>query len=229
MCPARRKKLLSVVFLLLGCLCDSSCSRPTAPAAQGSESTGKHLGNFDYYLLALSWAPEFCSTHGDRPSSSECDAERHYGFVVHGLWPQNDDGSYPQYCAPTRPVAQDTLQRLLAIMPDRGLIQHEWAEHGTCSGLDVQTYFEEVQRAFNQLQIPPEYRAPSRPRSVDPAGLEQEFGDANHAPASAFRASCRGGDLIGVQVCLTQDLKYRACGSGVRQCRDRNVTMRPLL
>ncbi len=150
----------------------------------------------DYYLLALSWAPQFCATHAGNASSSECDPGRHFGFVVHGLWPQNDDGSYPQNCAPARPVAEQTVRRMLAIMPARGLIQHEWAEHGTCSGLSPQEYFAKIEKAFAGVQIPPEYRAPAQTISASPSEIEQKFAAANRAPTGAFRVSCSHAELV---------------------------------
>ncbi len=62
-------------------------------------------GQFDFYLLNLSWSPEFCATHGDSP---ECG--RNLGFVVHGLWPQDTNGDYPQHCSdarrPTQPAGR---------------------------------------------------------------------------------------------------------------------------
>ena len=64
----------------------------------GRSSADNTPGHFDYYLLTLSWAPQFCATHQANMSSSECDPKRHYGLVVHGLWPQNDNGSYPLEC-----------------------------------------------------------------------------------------------------------------------------------
>ncbi len=209
--------LLTVVGLLLGC----------ASAKHRHNSADDTPGNFDYYLLTLSWAPEFCSTHGSNESSSECDPQRHFGFVVHGLWPENEDGSYPQHCAPAQPVAQATVQHMLPIIPDRGLIQHEWATHGTCSGLDTQTYFADVEKAFHQVQIPPEYRAPAQTINANPADIEQKFADANHAPREAFRVSCSNAEFVAIEACLTKDLQYRLCGSSLRDCRVPQVTVRP--
>ena len=51
-------------------------------------------GQFDYYLLSLSWSPAFCI---QRPDSPECNGPRRFGFIVHGLWPQNERG-WPQNC-----------------------------------------------------------------------------------------------------------------------------------
>jgi ribonuclease T2 len=160
-------------------------------------------------------------------SSSECDPQRHFGFVVHGLWPENEDGSYPQHCAPAQPVAQATVQHMLPIMPDRGLIQHEWATHGTCSGLDTQTYFSDIDQAFHEVQMPQDYRAPASVVSANPADIEQKFADANHAPRGAFRVSCSNAEFVAIEACLTKDMQYRQCGSSLRDCRVPQVTVRP--
>src|SRR5271157_1802189 len=117
---------------------------------------------------------------------------------------------------------------MLDIMPSRGLIQHEWAEHGTCSGLPPQEYFADVEKAFSAVQIPPEYRAPTQTISASPSEMEQKFSAANHAPAGAFRVTCSHSELVELEVCLTKDLHYRECGSGGRECRARQVTIPPV-
>jgi len=199
-----------------------------------SQSHGHHgnqadntPGSFDLYLLVLSWAPEFCATHASNASSSECDPKRHNGFVVHGMWPENNDGSYPQHCAPAQPVAGATVDRILAIIPARGLIQHEWATHGTCSGLSAHDYFGDIEKVYRALQIPPEYRAPGQSLTASPSEIEQKFADANHAPKGAFRVSCTGSEFVAIEACMTKDLQYRDCGSGVRDCRAPQVTVLP--
>lgn len=233
--PARSHKSFAVLLLLT---LFTSCSRP-APETNSSEpsapkdysssgSSSSASSGSDYYLLALSWAPQFCADHAGNAASSECDPGRHFGFVVHGLWPQNNDGSYPQNCAPARPVAETTVRRMLAIMPARSLIQHEWAEHGTCSGLSPQEYFVDIEKAFAAVQIPPEYRAPAQTISASPSEIEQKFAAANQAPTGAFRVSCNHADLVELNVCLGKDLRYRECGSNVRECRTRQVTVRPV-
>jgi len=185
-------------------------------------------GSFDYYLLTLSWAPQFCATKESAGPSSECDPNRHYGFVVHGLWPQNDDGSYPQHCVSAPPVASVTVQQMLSIMPSRGLIQHEWETHGSCTGLSAQDYFTTIQKAFSPLQVPPEYRTLTRPTTANPGQIEQLFAQANHAPQAAFRIECHGSDFAGLEVCLTKQLEYRDCGARLRECRASQVTLRPI-
>ncbi len=95
----------------------------TACAAQPSATQ-----NFDYYLLNLSWSPEFCHSH---PNATEC--AEHSTFVLHGLWPQNNDGTYPQNCS-TEPGPHNPAD-YNDIYADPGLLRHEWRTHGTCSGL----------------------------------------------------------------------------------------------
>ena len=218
-----RIKLSFALLLVVSCL-----MLGTVSAKHHGNSPDNTPGKFDYYLLTLSWAPEFCATHGGNSSSSECDPTHHFGFVVHGLWPENENGSYPQHCASGQTVSQDTVRQMLPIMPDRGLIQHEWSTHGTCSALDAQTYFGDIKKAFTQLQIPAEYRSPAQAVSASPSQIEQKFADANHAPATAFRVSCSGPEFVALEVCLTKDLQYRKCGSGVRECRLPSVSFVPV-
>jgi ribonuclease T2 len=210
--------VLAGAILLLNCASTGKTHRKPADNTPGS---------FDYYLLTLSWAPEFCATHSSNASSSECDPTHHFAFVVHGLWPENLDGSYPQHCSPAQPVSQNIVRQMLPIMPDSGLIQHEWSTHGTCSGLDSQTYFGDIKKAFSQLKIPSEYQSPSQPVNASPSDIEQKFATANGAPGSAFRVSCSGSEFVALEVCVTKDLQYRQCGSGVRECRAPQVTLLP--
>ncbi len=220
-----RRLTFVISLLLVGCLLSSSaCAKRRHRTASSADNTP---GNFDYYLVTLSWAPEFCATHSSNASSSECDPKRHFGFVVHGLWPENDNGSYPQDCAPAQPVAQVTVQHMLAIMPSRGLIQHEWAKHGTCSGLAAQDYFADIEKGFREVQIPPAYRAPAQAFQSSAAEIEQKFAAANQVPASDFRVTCSGTEFVAIEVCMTKDLQYRQCGSGLRDCRAPQVTIRP--
>src|SRR5579862_8734242 len=88
-----------------------------------ANTEGGEPGQFDYYVLTLSWSPSYCLLHpDDRP---QCGGKG-YGFVLHGLWPQFDSGGYPQYCAadPTLPANAETVGR--TIYPSPKLMQHEW-------------------------------------------------------------------------------------------------------
>jgi ribonuclease T2 len=212
-------KKASIAFLAISLLTGFAIARQRHHA----ESTP---GAFDYYLLNLSWAPAYCANNSGNAASSECDPAHHLGFVVHGLWPENNDGSYPQNCGASSPVSQSIVQHMLTIMPSRTLIQHEWAKHGTCTGLAAQDYFKQIETAFHKVQVPPDYRHPTSPVSASPSEIEQKFAAANHAPAGAFRVVCSKTDLD-VEACMTKDLQYRQCGSSLRDCSAGHVTLPP--
>jgi ribonuclease T2 len=177
-------------------------------------------GQFDFYLFNLSWSPEFCATHGDSP---ECG--RNLGFVVHGLWPQNNNGDYPQRCSdapgPTNPEADTD------IIPTASLVMHEWQTHGTCSGLGPDAYFAEIHKAFAAVKIPANIGQGNDAGGVTPDDLLSRFAAANPAyPAGSFALSCGNNRLTAVEICLTKDLRPEAC-QGVRSCRANVVKVTP--
>jgi len=65
-------------------------------SSSGALAGGK-AGEFDYYVLALSWSPSWCDREGDARNSPQCDPSEDFGFVVHGLWPQYEKG-WPSDC-----------------------------------------------------------------------------------------------------------------------------------
>jgi ribonuclease T2 len=183
-------------------------------------------GSFDYYLLALSWAPNYCAGHPN-DHSSECRIGGHIAFVLHGLWPQANSGAPPMSCSTAPPVAANTVDHMLNFMPSRGLIQHEWQEHGTCSGLSAQDYFARAEQAFRNVHVPEQYSKLNHAQQLNVPDLEKSFADANHAPPEAFRVSCHAGELVSLEVCVDKSLQYRSCTQSVRECPVNQVDMRP--
>lgn len=162
--------ILMLACCLLGHLQAQSSHHHNNNGDQGQTGTP---GQFDYYLLTLSWAPEFCHGHGDSP---ECQG-KHFGFVVHGLWPQYTSGGWPQTCS-TGPGLADP-STITDIMPDPSLVAHEWAKHGTCSGLDANGYFKAVRQAFTSIHVPAKFSAPSEQFLITPADVKDAFVQAN--------------------------------------------------
>jgi ribonuclease T2 len=196
------------------------------PSANAKKKHTRQPARFDYYLLSLSWAPNFCAGHpGDH--SSECTAGNHTAFVLHGLWPQSNSGATPLSCAPASPVAKSIADHMLELMPTRALIQHEWEKHGTCSGLSAADYFSNVENAFKSVKVPHQYPALTQDQELAVSDLEASFAGENHAPGSAFRISCHGGDLVGLEVCFNKDLEFQACTKTVRECPGNQVLLRP--
>lgn len=203
------------------------CMATFAFGRKHSKGSKQGSASFNYYLLSLSWAPNYCASH-PTDSSSECQAGNHTAFVLHGLWPSsNDDPMKPLNCKPARPVASGIVQHMLEYFPDKGLIQHEWAKHGTCSGLSSAQYFDKVEQAFKAVQVPDRYKNFDHSQQVSVKDLENDFAQANSAPAKSFRLSCHAGQLVALEACLDKDLHYQACPASARECPSNQVKLAP--
>lgn len=178
-------------------------------------------GDFDYYVLSLSWSPEFCYSH---PSRAEC--AQHVGFIVHGLWPQFRDRRGPEYCSHAPGPASVRLPP--AVMPDPALVRHEWEAHGTCSGLSPEAYFELVSRAFASIRIPRPLMMPEHAIQTGISQIVHAFESSNPGlPGSAIALTCRGVYLESVNICLTKELRPTAC-SLPHGCREGVVRITPV-
>jgi ribonuclease T2 len=178
-----------------------------------SDRSGQ-AGQFDYYILSLSWAPTYCLTHAN--DSDECSGKG-YGFVLHGLWPQYDAGGYPENCPAQFELSADAAAKGRTIYPSERLMQHEWREHGTCSGLEAREYFNTADRATAAIKIPTMLEAPRSAQSLTAGRIANLFQGANpRLSGDAMTVACNRAELSEVRMCLTRDLKPRACGGGVR-------------
>ncbi|SEP64380.1 ribonuclease T2 [Solimonas aquatica] len=192
-------------------------------ASGGGAEAGGTPGQFDYWVLSLSWIPEFCKIE---PGDSQCKYPSN-GFYVHGLWPQYERG-YPAYCAPREQVPEDMVLRLQPIMPTRELIQYEWNKHGSCSGLSQEEYFMQLERARRAIAIPEQYQAPEQYQVDSAFNIKQAFLAVNPSfDDQSLVLQCHGKFLREVRVCFNADLEPRACGRDVEdKCRDK-ITIRP--
>ncbi|MHC5230797.1 ribonuclease T2 family protein [Brucella sp. LJL56] len=189
-------------------------------------------GEFDFYVLALSWSPSYCASEGPRANKQQCGTSRPFGFVVHGLWPQNEWG-YPANCQLDNVrsrggyVPRQIISSLSDIMPAAGLVAYQWRKHGSCSGLSQDKYFSTLRNAFDQINIPPSLRNLASGRRVDPLLVEKAFIAANPGmKPDGISVSCKRNYLQEVRICMTKDLRYRACGQvNANVCRSRSVMM----
>ncbi|MEJ5018872.1 ribonuclease T [Ochrobactrum vermis] len=189
-------------------------------------------GEFDFYVLALSWSPSYCVSEGPRANKQQCGTSRPFGFVVHGLWPQNEWG-YPANCQLDNIrsrggyVPRQIISSLSDIMPSAGLVAYQWRKHGSCSGLSQDKYFSTLRNAFDQVNIPPSLRNLASGRRVDPLLVEKAFIAANPGmKPDGISVSCKRNYLQEVRICMTKDLQYRACGQvDANACRSRSVMM----
>lgn len=190
----------------------------------------KSEGDFDYYLLVLSWSPTHCSSDAGRGRDDDlqCRSGRPYGFVLHGLWPQRERG-YPEFCsASERDVTDHNMTAALKLSPSRQLVQHEWEKHGTCAGLSQNDYFAAAALAVDSVSVPKAYRSPAQPLVTTPNAVKRAFLDANPGISDdGLSATCTRNQLAEVWVCLDKDLQPRSCSAEVRKkhCGTREVRM----
>jgi ribonuclease T2 len=190
-------------------------------------------GEFDFYVLSLSWSPSFCEAGSERGSRREGDqqcGERPYAFVVHGLWPQYENG-FPEFCqVPAPRLDRNIVGSMLDIMPAPRLVYHEWDRHGTCSGLSARAFFDTVRKARAVVKIPPEYLDVKASLTVTPDDVEQAFVKANPGLSrAAIAIGCDNRRLREVRICLSKELRFRECSEiDQRACRREQLVVPPV-
>jgi ribonuclease T2 len=214
----KSRALLFLLMLILIALAAVGSKHHSSQAAQGQP------GVFDYYLLTLSWSPEFCHSpaHAEKP---ECQSG-HYGFVVHGLWPQYAQRGYPENCSNAAGLSNPS--EMADIMPDAGLVAHEWSAHGTCTGLDAENYFKLLRQARSSVKIPDRFAAPHQSFSIPPQDVKRAFVQANpNFTADDMTVSCGNNYLTSVSLCMSKELKATAC-QNLRDCRANVIRVPPI-
>ena len=157
-----------------------------------SSSTADNTpGKFDYYQLTLSWAPEFCATQGSKSSFQRVRSQA--ALRPRGPWALAAE-QQRLMAAKLQPAHSPSRMRSSArccrSCPHADLIQHEWATHGTCSGLSTQEYFSHVQHCTNRSTYQSSFSRRNRNRRlvrvrssrVSPTQMER------HREASKSRA-----------------------------------------
>lgn len=205
-------------FVVAACSAEPEASKsPSAlPTRRGAPATAPVAaaksvpGDFDYWLIALSWSPTWCEFN---PDNREQCGNRGFGFVLHGLWPQYERGGGPQDCRSRQRVPERTIDRSMGFMPSRGLVIHEWRSHGSCTTLDPDDYFQLADRAFASVRIPQALRAPRTPPQLSAREVNSAFVEANPGlSTNAIQVACTGNRLSEVRICADADLSVRACG-----------------
>jgi ribonuclease T2 len=219
--------LISLVLFALAALTG------LAGTASAQDRRQNAPGEFDFYVLSLSWSPSFCEEASERGSGGRSQVQcggRPFSFVVHGLWPQYEHG-FPNYCQrPSPRLDRNIMSSMLDLMPAPGLIFSEWDKHGTCSGLSARAYFETIRKARSAVKIPEEYLELSAAKTVAPAEIEDAFIKVNPGLSpSAIAVTCDKTRLGEVRICMSKDLQFRACEEiDRRACRRDQMIMPPM-
>jgi len=226
--PASISRLLIAIGLA------ASAAWATTVPASAQDRRQNTPGQFDFYVLSLSWSPSFCEGRedgggGGRSQQIQCGG-RPFSFVVHGLWPQYEAG-YPEYCQrPSPRLARNIMSSMLDLMPAPGLIYNEWDKHGTCSGLSARAYFETIRKARAFIKIPEPYLEPAAALTVSPREVEDAFIKVNPGMTDeAIAVNCDQRRLREVRICLTKEFGFRACPEIERRaCRRDRLVMPPV-
>jgi ribonuclease T2 len=118
---------------------------------------------------------------------------------------------------------------MLDIMPSPRLVEHEWAKHGTCTGLSAQAYFDLTRKLRASIATPPAFAATNKTLLVSAADVRGHFLAANRTLRSnGIAISCRSDRLQDVRICLAKDGSPRACGADVRDRCEGQVRMPPV-
>jgi ribonuclease I len=146
---ARKSKyvLVAVVGALLACDAPGDSVKSSGhktPGKQSAVAPAAARAKFDFYLLAMTAHSAFCADGHER--KAECRARGQRPLAIHGLWPENlQPRTYPHDC-PAPKLSLDPMleQQLVELMPGMAdqLHEHEWREHGGCSGLDDDDYYQ---------------------------------------------------------------------------------------
>jgi ribonuclease T2 len=203
-----------------------------AAGASAQDRRQNQPGQFDFYVLALSWSPSFCEVSAERGQAprEQCGTGRPFAFVVHGLWPQYERG-FPEFCQNPAPrLDRNIVSSMLDLMPAPRLIFHQWDKHGVCSGLGPRGYFEAVRKARAQVKIPEPYIELARPLTVTPDEVEEAFVAVNPGLSrQGIAVTCDSRRLNEVRICLSKDLRFRECAETDRRaCRRDRLVMPPL-
>lgn len=186
-------------------------------------------GDFDYYVLSLSWSPNWCALEGDARRSAQCARGAAHGWILHGLWPQYHRG-YPSFCqSPQRPPSRGMTAAMADIMGTGGLAWHQWKKHGSCSGLSAADYYALSRQAYGTITRPPVFRALTRDVRLPASVVEDAFLEANPTlERDGITITCRDGHIQEARICLSKTLDPVPCGQDlVRDCRMKDALFTP--
>ena len=199
---------------------------PAAPVPAGDERAGA----FDYYVLSLSWSPNWCALAGNARGSEQCGNDRDLGWTLHGLWPQFSRG-YPSFCTTARRAPTRAMTTGMAdIMGTSGLAWYQWKKHGTCTGLSASDYFALSRRAYELVRRPEVFRRLERAVKLPAAVVEDAFLQANPGwRPDMLTITCKDGHIQEARLCLSRDLEPVPCGRDVvRDCRMKDALFVPI-
>ena len=199
-------------------------------SALSARAEGERAGEFDYYVMALSWSANWCAIEGDARNSPQCNSSEDHGWILHGLWPQFHRG-YPSFCQTAkRPPSRGLTADMEDIMGTAGLAWHQWKKHGTCTDLSATDYYALSRRAYATVTRPSIFRKLDRPVKLPASVVEDAFLKENPAlTRDSITITCRQGYFQEARICLSRDLNPVPCGREViKDCTLKDAIFTPL-
>lgn len=190
-----------------------SLEQPPTAASSGAVIPADHLAVFDYFVLALSWSPDYCATNGTN-DPQQCSPGKKLSFVLHGLWPQYNQG-YPSNCSNEK-MPQNVKAQFPGLYPNDSLFDHEWEKHGTCTGLSPVEYLQVGKTLKESVTTPGEFRSPEKPFRISMDQLKALFVQTNPGFSTAsFEVSCSssGRYLKEIYVCFSREGSATPCSA----------------
>lgn len=195
-----------------------------------AQADDDRTGVFDYYVVSLSWSPNWCAIEGDARDSPQCDTGSGHGWILHGLWPQYHRG-YPDFCQTAeRPPSRTMTRDMADIMGTSGLAWHQWRKHGSCTGLSAPAYYALSREAYARITRPAVFRKLDRDIALPASVVEEAFlKDNPEMERDGITVTCRDGHIQEVRVCLSKSLDPVPCGRDVvRDCKMKDALFTPL-
>lgn len=191
---------------------------------------GERAGDYDYLVLSLSWSANWCALEGDARDSEQCDPAHDFDWVVHGLWPQYEDG-WPAYCptnerAPSRQVTTAQAD----IFGAGGAAWYQWKKHGVCTGLSAEQYYGVTRLALQKVNRPAVLAKLTKPVRVPAAVIEEAFLEANPDwSADMVTITCSDGYIQEARICFDTKLNPRPCAPDTRRdCTLKDARLEPV-
>ena len=186
--------------------------------------------NYDSFVLALSWQPAFCETHGEKPECDVSDSSAYQAsnFTLHGLWPNRKEcginygfcGEHREssggFCDYPKLQLNPWVRRSVnVVMPSAAagscLQRHEWYKHGSCqTRWTIDQYFAisaQLTMAFNGSGIGA-YMVANMNKRVNRDDFYIQIDDIFGAGAhQRMELKCEDGNLVEIYVYLPDVIK----------------------
>jgi len=192
------------------------------PPARKPADEPRRIKPISGYTLAIGWSPEFCRLRQDSGRhKTQCSGDDgSFGFILHGLWPDAQGPSYPQWCRATKALPPAIVKRNFCMIPSPRLMASEWAKHGTCMTKRPETYFRISRIMFGAVEFPNMDRLSRKPLTA--GALRSAFAAANDGlrPDMMRLKVNRRGWLQEVRLCLGKSFRPQRCPVNMKAVKD---------